>query len=146
MRNGMRNADVAFDLHSAPVPEQSSFGTADQDIIGTAAVSVGEEEPASVTVGAFQGVSAERLAMLLWTDPRDDGDVRCDVLRALTLDSLVPLSVGAQVKGGVVTLTGSVSSHRERDDAVYLAGCVPGVLGVIDNVVLIPAPREGDGH
>jgi osmotically-inducible protein OsmY len=59
---------------------------------------------------------------------------------------MAPLSVDAQVQDGIATLTGSVRWHRERDDAMYLAGCVPGVLGVIDNLVLIPAPRDGEGH
>ena len=117
MRNQIRTADNTFELHSLRVLEDDS-----------------------------PGVSAERLAMLLRTDPRDDSDVRSDVLRALTLDSLVPLSVDAQVRDGIVTLTGTVSWQHERKDAIYLAGCIPGVLGVIDNLVLIPAPRDGDGH
>jgi hypothetical protein len=45
---------------------------------------------------------------------------------------------------GIVTLTGAVSRHGERDDAMILATCVPGVLGVMDSLVLIPAPRQGD--
>jgi len=56
---------------------------------------------------------------------RPDADVRRDVLRALLLDSLVPLSVDAQVSDGVVTPTGTVCSERERKDATYLAGYVP---------------------
>jgi osmotically-inducible protein OsmY len=71
---------------------------------------------------------------------RDDADVRRDVLRALLLDSLVPLSVDAEVSDGVVTLTGTVGSECERTDATYLAGCVPGVVGVLDQ--LIPRPRS----
>jgi osmotically-inducible protein OsmY len=63
---------------------------------------------------------------------RDDAEVRRDVRRALVLDSLVPLSVDARVSDGVVTLTGTVSSDQERKDAIYLAGCVPGVVGVLD--------------
>ena len=83
MRNRTRNADVAFDLYSAPVLEQSSLGAADRDITGTAAVSVREEGPAAAPASGFPGISAERLAILLRIDPRDDSDVRGDVLRAL---------------------------------------------------------------
>jgi hypothetical protein len=140
MRNRIRNAEVAF------VPEQASLGITEQDIAGTSAVSFSDEGAASLPSGGFPGISAERLALLMRTDPRDDSDVRSDVLRALMLDSQVPLSVGAQVQEGIVTLTGSVSWHHQRKDAIYLAGCIPGVLGVIDNLVLIPAPRDGDGH
>jgi osmotically-inducible protein OsmY len=71
---------------------------------------------------------------------RDDAEVRRDVLRALVLDSLVPLSVNAWVSDGVVTLTGTVSSDHERKDAIYLVGRVPGVVGVLDE--LAPVPRS----
>jgi hypothetical protein len=57
---------------------------------------------------------------------RDDAAVRRDVLRALLLDSLVPLTIDARVNNGVVTLTGTAGSDSERKDAIYLACCVPG--------------------
>jgi len=66
------------------------------------------------------------------------------VLRALLLDSLVPLSVDAQVRDGVVTLSGTVGSERERKDATYLAGCVPGVIGVLDELAYLPHARADD--
>jgi len=75
---------------------------------------------------------------------RRDADVRCEVLRALLLDSLVPLSVDAYVSDGIVTLTGIVSSERERKDAMYLAGCVRGVIGVLDELAYLPRPRTDD--
>src|SRR5262245_4336909 len=77
-------------------------------------------------------------------EQRDDHDLRRQVQRALTLDHFIPLSVGAHAQDGIVTLTGAVSGHGERDDAMILATCVPGVLGVMDRLVLIPAPRPGD--
>ena len=140
MRNRIRNAEVAF------VPEQASLGNTEQDFSGTSAVSFGEEGAASLPGSSLLEISAERLAALMRTDPRDDSDVLSDVLRSLTLDSLVPLSVDAHVRNGVVNLSGTVNWHRERTDAIYLAGSVPGVLGVIDNLVVIPPPRDGDGH
>ena len=45
---------------------------------------------------------------------RADADVHRDVLHALLLDRLVPMTVDAQVRDGVVTLTGTVGSQRER--------------------------------
>src|SRR5262249_11720600 len=71
---------------------------------------------------------------------RDDAEGRRDVLRALLLDCGLPLTIDAQVSHGVVTLTGTAGSDRERKDATYLAGCVPGVVGVLDK--LIPRPRS----
>ncbi len=75
---------------------------------------------------------------------RDDATVRSDVLRALLLDRLVPLSVDAEVSDGVVTLTGTVGSERERTDATHLAGCVPGVVGVLDELIPRPRPAGDD--
>ncbi len=72
---------------------------------------------------------------------RPDADVRREVLRALLLDSLIPLSIDAQVSDGIVTLTGIVGSERERKDATYLAGCVPGVIGVMDELAYRPHAR-----
>jgi len=77
---------------------------------------------------------------------RANADVRRHVLRALLLDSLVPLSVDAQVSEGVVTLTGTVCSERERKDATYLAGCVPGVVGVLDELTDLLHPRIDDSE
>jgi osmotically-inducible protein OsmY len=75
---------------------------------------------------------------------RPDTDVRGDVLRALRLDSLVPLTVDAKVSDGVVTLTGTVGSEREWQGAAYLAGCVPGVVGILDDLARRPASRSED--
>ncbi|HUA41338.1 MAG TPA: BON domain-containing protein [Streptosporangiaceae bacterium] len=67
-------------------------------------------------------------------DRRDDREIRQDVLRALLLDSLVPMTVDAQVRDGIVTLIGTVSWQGECDDAMFLVGTVPGVLGVLDEI------------
>ena len=77
-------------------------------------------------------------------EQRDEHDLCKQVQRALTLDRFIPLAVDAHVQDGIVTLTGAVSGNGERDDAMILATCVPGVLGVMDKLVLIAAPRPGD--
>lgn len=96
------------------------------------------------TVTGMPGAGADQIQPLLDAEQRDDAEVRRDVLRALMLDSLVPLTVDAQVQEGIVALTGTVSWHSERDDALFLVGCVPGVLGILDEITLIPA-HGGDG-
>ena len=88
------------------------------------------------------GTRGDQLRPLLDAEQRDDADVLREVLRALTLDTLVPLTVDAQVLGGVVTLTGTVSRPGDREDAQLVVACVPGVLGITDHMTLIP---EGDG-
>ena len=75
---------------------------------------------------------------------RLDTEVERDVLRAMGLDSLVPLSVDARVRDGIVTLSGTVRSARERDDAKHVAGRVPGVLGVIDETSELPSLDVAD--
>lgn len=80
-------------------------------------------------VTTMPDTGAGQVRLLLEAGQRDDGEVRRDVLRALMLDSLVPLSVDAQVRDRIVTLSGAVNWHSERDDAMFQAACVPGVLG-----------------
>lgn len=70
---------------------------------------------------------------------RLDAEVRREVLRALLLDIQVPMTVDAQVRDGIVTLSGMVGSECEREDAKYVASCVPGVLGVADELRLLPS-------
>jgi osmotically-inducible protein OsmY len=81
-------------------------------------------------------------------DRREDAELRGDVLRAFTLNSVVPPTVDAHVKDGFVTLSGSASWQHERDEAETVATSVPGVTGVHDEVVLSgPRPDASDiGH
>lgn len=78
-------------------------------------------------------------------DRRDDAELRGDVLRALTLDKLVPDTVDADVKDGFVTLTGTASWQYERDEADFVAGNVRGVFGVKNEIELTgPKPESTD--
>jgi osmotically-inducible protein OsmY len=67
---------------------------------------------------------------------RPDTDLRGDVLQALMLNALVPSSVDAIVRDGVVTLTGTAAYQYERDEAEFVASNVPGVARVDDEIVL----------
>ena len=69
-------------------------------------------------------------------DHRADADLRGDVLEALMLDLRVPTSVDAKVKDGVVTLTGPVSWWYQREEAESVAGNVPGVVDVRNEIFL----------
>jgi hypothetical protein len=90
--------------------------------------------------------AAQNLERLREVTDRPDPEVRRDVLRALLFDSLVPLTVDAQVRGGVVTLTGTVAAECEREDARYLASLVPGVCGVIDGLAGPQLASSDHGH
>ena len=73
----------------------------------------------------------------------DDTDLRGDVLGALMLDGLIPMTVDARVRDGFVTLTGTAAWHCQRDEAEFVTASVPGVSGVADEITLTSAP---DGH
>jgi osmotically-inducible protein OsmY len=76
---------------------------------------------------------------------RDDADVRGGVLQALMLDSLVPPSIDASVTDGIVTLTGTAPFNHQRAEAEFVAGNVPGVIGIADEVELtIEDPTPDD--
>jgi osmotically-inducible protein OsmY len=80
---------------------------------------------------------------LLNDDRRRDVDLRGAVLQALMLDSVVPSTIDAKVKDGVVTLTGWMPYHYQRNQAEFLAGNVPRVIGLDDQVELtIADPRR----
>ena len=76
---------------------------------------------------------------------RADADLRGDILHALTLDTLVPATVDAQVADGFVTLTGTANWQFQRDEAEFVASNVPGVISVTDEVRLVaPGPSAHD--
>jgi osmotically-inducible protein OsmY len=76
---------------------------------------------------------------------RDDADVRGAVLQALMLDAAVPSSIDASVEDGLVTLTGMAPFNYQRAEAEFVAGNVPGVLGIDDQIELtIEDPTPSD--
>jgi osmotically-inducible protein OsmY len=93
----------------------------------------------------IRGVLAvnDQLEVQIMSDQRqEDADLRGDVLDALTLDVSVPTSVDATVKDGVVTLTGPVDWQYQREEAEFIAGNLPGVAGV-DNQIWLHTVRPG---
>jgi osmotically-inducible protein OsmY len=77
--------------------------------------------------------------------PREDNELRGDVLQALMLDSIVPTTIDARVDDGWVTLTGTASWKYQADEADFVAGNVSGVIGVDDQVELLnPQPSAHD--
>jgi osmotically-inducible protein OsmY len=75
---------------------------------------------------------------------RDDADLRGDVLQALMLDSLVPMTVDAKVRDGFVTLVGTADWQYQRDEAEFLTTSVPGVFGIENDIKLTSAPDGRD--
>jgi osmotically-inducible protein OsmY len=79
------------------------------------------------------------LEVRILTDQRSsDAELRGDILQAMMLDSLVPSTIDAKVDNGVVTLTGKANWQFQRDEAELVAGNLLGVMGVEDEIDLIP--------
>jgi osmotically-inducible protein OsmY len=75
---------------------------------------------------------------------RDDAEVRGAVLQAMMLNSAVPETIDARAEDGVVTLTGKADWQYQRQEAEVVAGNVPGVLLVDDQVELTRRPHAHD--
>jgi osmotically-inducible protein OsmY len=92
-------------------------------------------------VRGVTGVANDLRVQIPDRDRRDDEDLRGDVLEALMLEGSVPMTVDAQARDGLVTLTGTVEWHYQREAAESRAAGVPGVAGIDNAIVLAQAPE-----
>jgi osmotically-inducible protein OsmY len=100
---------------------------------------------AAARVRGVTQVANELAVPIADTDWRDDEDLRGDVLEALMLDGSVPMTVDAQARAGLVTLTGTAQWHYQREEAEARTADVPDVTG-IDNAITLTAGRAGAGQ
>jgi osmotically-inducible protein OsmY len=76
---------------------------------------------------------------------RQHADLRGAVLQAMALDGLIPRTVDAKADSGSVTLTGTAAWQYQREEAEFVAGNVPGVVDVDNQITLTsPQPKAGD--
>jgi osmotically-inducible protein OsmY len=76
---------------------------------------------------------------------RQDADLRGAVLQAMALDGLIPKTIDARADDGLVTLTGTAAWQYQREEAEFVAGNVPGVVDVDDQITLTNRePKAGD--
>jgi len=142
----MSNDDLALwvtqELYWGPAVDAAAIAVAADDGDVTLRGTVGsfrerrEAEEAAKRVYGVRSVKNELQVRVLTEHRREDADLRGAVLQALSLDSLVPATVDANVSGGLVTLTGTAEWYFERDEAEFIAGNVLGVLGVDDEIKL----------
>ena len=151
MRNEELERSVAAELLWDPKVHSDAVAVAAENGTVTLRGTVGsfrekrEAQKAAQRVHGVVMVNNELDVRLLDEHRRHDAELRGDVLQALMLDTLVPSTVDAAVKDGVVTLTGIVTSQYQRDEAEFLAGNVLGVTGVRDDLYLaVPMPDTGD--
>ena len=93
-----------------------------------------EATRAAQRVGGVAAVRNEIDVQILTHERREDADLRADVLRALMLDSVLPDSVDAHADDGRVRLTGWVDWQYQREEAEHVAGNVPGVSEVANEL------------
>src|SRR4029079_13584906 len=70
--------------------------------------------------------------------PRTDAEIARDAAFALNLRASIPKSVKALVHNGHITLTGAVDWMFQRSQAEKLVHHIPGVVGVINHIEVLP--------
>lgn len=134
-------------LHGDVIAGISAYHELDHELV-TADTEVPDcwltDDLASSSAGDDHELTGDQVDRLLQVARRPDADVQRDVLRALLLEGLVPLTVDARVAGGIVTLAGTICWEQECEDARHAVRCVPGVLGINDYLVRLPRPDTAE--
>jgi osmotically-inducible protein OsmY len=103
------------------------------------------QERAAKLAQTIRGVRGVVNTVALSAPSRNDDAIRTDVQSALHYDVATDsFALASQVKDGVVTLTGTVPSYREKQLAVYVAKGVKGVKGVTDSLTLTSKSQRPD--
>jgi osmotically-inducible protein OsmY len=76
---------------------------------------------------------------------RDDAELAEEIARELKWNSLVPDTVGAEVRNGYVTLRGEVEWGYQRDAAERAVRYITGVIGVA-NLITVKPQAKPDPH
>ena len=150
MTNDDLQLDVTAELSWDPKVDSRAIAVSADDGAVTLRGTVGsfrerrEAGKAAARVYGVTDVSNELHVPILAGSKREDAEVRGDVLQALMLDRLVPMSVDAKALGGVVTLTGTAQWQYQRDEAEFVAASVPGVSGIQNDITLTSTPDGRD--
>jgi osmotically-inducible protein OsmY len=150
MTNDDLQLDVAAELSWDPKLDSKAIAVSADDGAVTLRGTVGsfrekrEAGKAAARVYGVTEVNNELQVRMLDSSRRYDADLRGDVLQALMLDSLVPMTVDAKVRDGVVTLTGTAQWQYQRDEAEFLTASVHGVSGIDNDITLTSTPDGRD--
>jgi len=149
MTNDDLQRDVAAELSWDPQVDSAAIEVSAADGMVTlrgTVVSLRHKRSVGSAAARVRGVirvTNELTVQIPDRDRRDDEDLRGDVLEALMLESSVPMTVDAEARDGLVTLTGTVRWHYQRETAECRAESVPGVAGIHNAIALAQAP---DAH
>ena len=150
MTNDDLQLDVATELSWDPKLDSKAIAVSADAGVVTLRGTVGsfrekrEAEKAAARVHGVTELSNELKVRILDGSRRYDADLRGDVLQALMLDCLVPMTVDAKVRDGVVTLTGTAPWQYQRDEAEFLTASVHGVSSIDNDITLISTPDGRD--
>jgi osmotically-inducible protein OsmY len=143
--------DVEDELLWEPKVDNAAIAVSSDDGVVTLRGTVGslrerrEATNAAKRVYGVKKLDNELQVRLLNNSRRDDADLRGAVLQALMLDALVPSTVDATARDGLVTLTGTAAYQFERAEAEFVAGNILGVAWVDDEIELTtPSASSGD--
>ena len=104
-----------------------------------------EAQKAAERVYGVTSVHNELEVRILDEHGRQHADLRGAVLQAMALDGLIPKTVDAKADRGLVRLTGTAAWQYQREEAEFVAGNVPGVADVDNQITLTtPQPKAGD--
>ena len=110
-------------------------------ILGTTLLLFANSFGAVATAYGLTGSSLNIVTILLFAQ------IRGDVLQALVLDALVPPTIDALVKDGIVTLTGIAQWRYQRDEAEFITSNIVGIIDVENDIDFLgPLPESGDIH
>jgi osmotically-inducible protein OsmY len=151
MSNDELRINVEDELLWEPKVDNQAIAVSTDDGVVTLRGTVGslrerrEATNAAKRVYGVKQLHNELQVRLLNDNRRDDADLRGAVLQALMLDALVPSTVDATVRDGLVTLTGSAAYQFERAEAEFVAANILGVAWIDDDITLTtPSASTGD--
>ncbi len=75
---------------------------------------------------------------------RDDDDIALAAMSNLEWNCLLPETVTVQVSGGLVTLSGSVERHQQKEEALRALSTLSGITGIHNEIVIQPSAASGD--
>jgi osmotically-inducible protein OsmY len=132
----LATTSIAVAADSGVVTLRGTAGTLRQKI---------EAQRAAERVYGVKKVKNELEVQLIAGNRKEDAELRADVLQALILDSLVPSTVDARVRDGVVTLTGIADYQFQREEAERVVINMVGVVNLIDQIKIAhPTPDADD--
>ncbi len=151
MSNDELQLSVTEELIWDPKVDSNAIAVTAEDGVVTLRGTVGrlrekrEAKKDAERVYGVKHVKNELDVQIMNDERRANADLRGDILHALTLNTLVPATIDADVADGFVTLTGTADWQFQRDEAEFVASNVPGVISVTDDVRLVsPGPSAHD--